>query len=142
MDNLASWKGVVSSLLMKASADTTPESRRVCSQRDRRESPRSVTDRRYTGGSIARVEMRPHVRVVQRTGATSLLVSWSDSTRCCYLDQTWTAASARASGFCALSGQPIRRGDAVFKPSCKRKNRPGNYHEMILATQIPSDQAA
>ncbi|WP_408443439.1 DUF3331 domain-containing protein [Paraburkholderia caffeinilytica] len=94
------------------------------------------------GKSALSSPSRPRVRILQleRTSPTSLMVSWSDSTQCCYLDQAWVAVSARQSGYCALTGNAIRRGDAVFKPRCKGKRRPANYQEMILAREIVHDK--
>lgn len=40
-------------------------------------------------------------------------------------------ARARISGFCAMSGQPIRPGDAVYKPN--PRPAPVNGDAMILA---------
>ena len=62
---------------------------------------------------------RPHapmVTVIERPSPTLAIVSWRDATHCRYGEQIWTAASARSSGTCSLTGRPIARGEAIFRP--------------------------
>ncbi|MGF6902396.1 DUF3331 domain-containing protein [Paraburkholderia sp. GAS348] len=66
----------------------------------------------------------------------SVLISWCDPTMCHYVDQVWSRAAARNCGYCALTGQRIYRGDAVFKPSSRGRLRPVNCDEMILAAAL------
>ncbi|MGF6727797.1 hypothetical protein P3T43_007189 [Paraburkholderia sp. GAS41] len=73
---------------------------------------------------------------IERQGDASALISWCDPTMCHYVDQVWSRVRARSSGYCALTGQRIERGDAVFKPRGRGRLRPVNYEEMILATAL------
>jgi len=73
---------------------------------------------------------------VERQPDSSMLVSWSDSTRCRYTDQLWVVIVSRISGYCALSGRRIRRGDQVYKPRWKAPYRPANGAEMILVAEL------
>lgn len=75
------------------------------------------------------------IRVLERNGRTSATVAWSDSTSCCYGEQQWRRYIARKAGVCALSGQSIARGDAVFRPRPVQPV-PRNFEAMILATVI------
>ncbi|MEZ2311877.1 DUF3331 domain-containing protein [Paraburkholderia sp. RCC_158] len=62
----------------------------------------------------------------EQQSENSMLVTWSDSTSCRYLDQVWIAGYARRGGCCALSGRAVRRGDLVFKPRWKGRTKPAN----------------
>ncbi|MFP3503807.1 DUF3331 domain-containing protein [Burkholderia sp. SIMBA_062] len=70
------------------------------------------------------------VRFVDRVSSTAVTIAWRDSTHCSYGDQTWHVTRARASGVCALSGRPVRTGDAVYQP--RGRPRPLNAGAMIL----------
>ncbi|CAG9185381.1 DUF3331 domain-containing protein [Cupriavidus pampae] len=81
---------------------------------------------------------RPHapmVTVIERPSPTLAIVSWRDATHCRYGEQIWTAASARSSGTCSLTGRPIARGEAIFRP---QRSRPAalNAGAMILAAAL------
>ncbi len=76
------------------------------------------------------------ITAIERQDDTSALISWCDPTMCHYVDQVWSRVTARSSGYCALTGQRIRSGDAVFKPSARGRLRPVNCEEMILAAAL------
>jgi hypothetical protein len=73
------------------------------------------------------------VRVLERNRQTSATVAWSDATSCCYGEQSWRRCVAKRAGVCALSGQAIATGDAVYRPR-RRNPAPRNIEAMILAT--------
>jgi hypothetical protein len=73
------------------------------------------------------------VRVLERNGQTSATVAWSDATSCCYGEQLWRRCIAKKAGVCALSGQAIATGDAVYRPRLVQP-APRNIEAMILAT--------
>jgi hypothetical protein len=73
------------------------------------------------------------IRVLERNGPNSATVAWSDATSCCYGEQLWRRRIAKKAGVCALSGQPIATGDAVYRPRLA-KPAPRNIEAMILAT--------
>ncbi|WP_429256640.1 DUF3331 domain-containing protein [Paraburkholderia sp. GAS334] len=50
--------------------------------------------------------------------------------------------SARSSGRCALSGKPIRGGDAIYRPRSRGRDMPSNGREMILASELARLQCA
>jgi hypothetical protein len=75
------------------------------------------------------------VSLVERQKSSTATISWRDSTRCCYGDQVWCASRARTEGVCAMSGRPIRRGDAVYKPRPYRP-APRNADAMILTSAL------
>ncbi|MDR0241704.1 MAG: DUF3331 domain-containing protein [Burkholderia sp.] len=79
---------------------------------------------------------RSAILAAERQTDSSVLVSWSDPTRCRYGEQRWISAKARARGCCALTGQPIRIGDAIYKPQWRGAKRPANCGEMILASAL------
>ena len=74
------------------------------------------------------------VTLIDRPTPSTATVAWRDSTRGCFGDQVWRMARARASGFCAMSGQAIRPGDAVYKPN--PRPTPVNADAMILASVL------
>ena len=76
------------------------------------------------------------ISAIERQDDASALISWCDPTMCHYVDQVWSRVTARTNGYCALTGQRIQRGDAVFKPRARGRLRPVNYEEMILATVL------
>ncbi len=63
----------------------------------------------------------------------TILISWSDSTLGRYQDQLWRAGFAHASSVCGLTGATVRRGDAVFRPVARVRDRPVNVSDVILA---------
>lgn len=75
------------------------------------------------------------VSLLDRPTSSTATISWSDSTRCCYGDQVWCASRARTEGVCAMSGRPIRRGDAVYRPRPCRP-APRNAAAMILTSAL------
>ncbi|MFD1554691.1 DUF3331 domain-containing protein [Paraburkholderia silviterrae] len=73
------------------------------------------------------------VKVIERQGPSGATVAWSDPTACCYGEQLWRRCVARKSGICALSGQAIARGEAVYRPRFVQP-APRNFEAMILAS--------
>ncbi|MFP3646688.1 DUF3331 domain-containing protein [Paraburkholderia sp. SIMBA_054] len=76
-----------------------------------------------------------------RTGHT-LTICWSDSRTGHYAEQVWRVGLAREDAVCALSNQPIVRGDQVYRPCRNRNQAPANWERMILASAISSDHDA
>jgi hypothetical protein len=74
------------------------------------------------------------VTLIDRPTPSTATIAWRDSTRGCFGDQVWRMARARAAGYCAMSGQAIRPGDAVYKPN--PRPAPVNGDAMILATVL------
>ncbi|WP_144149121.1 DUF3331 domain-containing protein [Paraburkholderia sp. BCC1884] len=75
------------------------------------------------------------VRVIDRPTQSTATVAWRDPTHCSYGDQVWHASRARVTGVCALSGQSIKRGDAIYKPRPCRP-APLNVGAMILGSVL------
>jgi Domain of unknown function (DUF3331) len=75
------------------------------------------------------------IRILERSGPTSALVAWSDATSCCYGEQLWRRRIARKAGVCALSGETIATGIAVYRPR-RVQPVPRNIEAMILAKVI------
>ena len=75
------------------------------------------------------------VSLIDRPTPATATISWRDSTRCCYGDQLWRSSRARTEGICAMSGRPIRPGDAVYKPRFGR-SAPRNADAMILTSAL------
>ncbi|TAM02021.1 MAG: DUF3331 domain-containing protein [Paraburkholderia sp.] len=76
------------------------------------------------------------ITLIRRHDSDCITVCWSDATYGRYSDQLWRVCTARRSSVCALTGEKIRRGDAVFRPSPNRRHRPANADAMILASKI------
>ncbi|MFC0398749.1 DUF3331 domain-containing protein [Paraburkholderia rhizosphaerae] len=77
------------------------------------------------------------IRRIERQTGSTILVSWSDPTLGRYQDQAWRAGFARKPGVCGLTGMPVRRGDAVYRPVVRGGVRPLNALDMILAETLP-----
>jgi hypothetical protein len=75
---------------------------------------------------------RSKITAIERLDEVSALVSWCDPTMCHYVDQVWTRVIARGCGYCALTGERIQKGDAIFRPRGRGQHRPVNCNEMIL----------
>ncbi|WP_394365057.1 DUF3331 domain-containing protein [Paraburkholderia kirstenboschensis] len=75
------------------------------------------------------------VRLLECPSDRTVLIEWSSPTGCRYGEQLWTRAIATSAGVCALSGKPVTRGDAVFRPR-RPLNSGGNALAIILATEI------
>ncbi|WGY73548.1 DUF3331 domain-containing protein [Burkholderia cepacia] len=86
--------------------------------------------------SSAGVRRRCAIIAAERQTDSSVLVSWSDPTRCRYDEQRWISAKSRALGRCALTGMTIHTGDAIYKPQWRGSKRPANYWEVILASEM------
>ncbi|CAG9258585.1 uncharacterized protein DUF3331 [Paraburkholderia unamae] len=100
--------------------------------------PPASKPRRKVPGDDVTVRRLSHavVTVVERVTDRSILLNWCDPTSCHYSDQLWTKRSARRSGHCALTGESIARGDAVYAPYTRVSNPPANEQAMILASSV------
>lgn len=74
------------------------------------------------------------VYILERTSASSAIVSWHDPTRCNYEFQLWHRLNSRRTGVCAISGIAIKKGDSVYQPG--KRTMPLNASAMILSSQI------
>ncbi|EUC12373.1 DUF3331 domain-containing protein [Paraburkholderia hospita] len=81
------------------------------------------------------------IKVLERHGQTVATVAWADSTACCYGEQLWRRCVARRDGICALSGQVIAKGDAVYCPRLVQPV-PRNIQAMILASALEAIPSA
>ncbi|MGY6163956.1 DUF3331 domain-containing protein [Paraburkholderia strydomiana] len=76
----------------------------------------------------------PVVIVLERPTPSTAVIDCSDSTSCCYRHQTWRTVRARTHGVCAISGQPITRGDLIYVPAKRSDVR--NGQAMILSSIV------
>jgi hypothetical protein len=74
------------------------------------------------------------VHILETSARNKILVSWRESGLCNYTEQTWHLHRAKKTGYCALSGQPVQRGDEVYQPIGK----PVNHDTYILADIVKS----
>ncbi|MFT4439199.1 DUF3331 domain-containing protein [Caballeronia sp. 15715] len=81
------------------------------------------------------------VTVLDKPTRTTATVAWFDSTSCHYGDQSWSLRVARSNGVCALTGDPVRKGDRVYQPR-KSVHRPLNANEMILSSVIGFERSS
>jgi hypothetical protein len=80
------------------------------------------------------------VKVLEKPTNTTATVAWFDSTACHYGDQSWLLRVARSNGICALTGEPVRKGDRVYQPR-KSGHRPCNANEMILSSVLSLEES-
>jgi hypothetical protein len=76
------------------------------------------------------------VTFVERFSAKSVSITWRDSTAANYCEQLWIRRIARSQGVCAITGNSIVRGDAVYGPAGRTAARPANAAQMVLAEAI------
>jgi hypothetical protein len=116
--DLAPWSSIIQSLTGDIHQPDIPSHAPV----DRRRLKRAARQNGHEGFSDAVC-----VAVLERTSASSALVSWRDPTRCSYGFQMWHRS---------LSGSEIHRGDSVYQP--RTRPRPLNASAMILSAHIES----
>ncbi|MDR5804948.1 DUF3331 domain-containing protein [Caballeronia sp. LZ001] len=75
------------------------------------------------------------IALLDRISPRTATVSWSDPQGCKYGEQVWRLATARRTGVCALCGQRITAGDAIYRPA-KTKPPPANAAAMMLAIAV------
>jgi hypothetical protein len=97
-------------------------------ERDRQHTPAS-----YRGGADDVLS----VSIVEKLSSKTLSVSWSDPCAGRYSEQVWRLGRARFDARCAITGRPIRRGEAVFRPLAKESDHPARRSHVILATSVP-----
>ncbi|MGF6758078.1 hypothetical protein P3T16_005499 [Paraburkholderia sp. GAS42] len=61
-------------------------------------------------------------------------MDWADATLGHYGEQLWSLGVARRKAICALSGEPIKRGDSIYRPRHMGGKAPSNATAMILAS--------
>ncbi|OXI92553.1 hypothetical protein CFB41_36205 [Burkholderia sp. AU33803] len=89
--------------------------------------------RKMTSGDRSRCSAT--IDFLDQPTASTVVLSWRDSTGGHYGYQNWHKGFARRPGLCAMSGMPINPGDEIFRPSA-RNGRPTNGSAMILAIHI------
>ncbi|SAK85513.1 hypothetical protein AWB77_04497 [Caballeronia fortuita] len=77
------------------------------------------------------------IHVVDRPTDQTVIIYWSDASRCVYKDQLWRLSRAKRNGICALTNQRVAKGDSIFCPSTKG-SKPVNHDMMILSNAVPS----
>lgn len=75
------------------------------------------------------------VVLLDRISPRTATVSWSDPQGCKYGEQVWRLATAKRAGSCVLTGQPIARGEPIYRPT-KADPPPTNAHAMMLAAAL------
>ena len=78
----------------------------------------------------------PKVTVIERLTEATVSVSWSDSVSGRFGEQIWRAGFARHESYCVLTGTPIRRGDAIFRPWHTGIYGPPNRRHMMLTVSV------
>ncbi|WP_084162741.1 DUF3331 domain-containing protein [Paraburkholderia bannensis] len=130
LDRNAIWDSTLA-LLETISKDLKRDTERPQFTRLRRLS-QETSIKPVTPGATARIEF------IGCNPAGNLTIACRDSTAGHYGAQTWKLSRARQSGHCVLSGDRIRRGDDIYKPST-RGHFPHNADWMMLASKIPRD---
>ena len=72
------------------------------------------------------------IQILEAPAKDRLLVSWRQSGICNYTEQVWALRKAERTTRCAISGQPVRRGDRIYRPVGK----PLNFATCILANAV------
>jgi hypothetical protein len=72
------------------------------------------------------------IQILESPAKNRLLVSWRESGICNYTEQLWALRKAKRTTLCAISGQPVRLGDEIYRPVGK----PLNSATCILAGAV------
>ena len=75
------------------------------------------------------------IKIIERPTNSTIVVHWTDPGKCLYGYQLWHRARARRNGYCALSGEPVRKHDEVYRPWWSR-SEPQNSREVILQAAV------
>jgi hypothetical protein len=81
-----------------------------------------------------------YIRILERLSSTAVSVSWYDATCGHYSDQVWRRTLSRRATVCTLTGRPVKRGDAVYRPFGRRL-LPVNAGFLILACVLEGNEA-
>jgi hypothetical protein len=73
--------------------------------------------------------------LLDRISPRTATVSWSDPQGCKYGEQVWRLAAAKRPGTCALTGRPVAKGDAIYRPTTAEPP-PANADAMMLAEAL------
>ncbi|MGC2037992.1 DUF3331 domain-containing protein [Paraburkholderia caledonica] len=76
------------------------------------------------------------IRVIEVLSSSTVSVRWSDPLGGHIGEQVWCCVTARKRSSCALTGEPIGRGDRVYQPRRRGRNTPWNWDRMIHAAAI------
>ena len=95
----------------------------------------AAVEARRPANTTSRQHVSAHIRILERSSRTSVVVSWSDSTTGRYDDQIWKLGVARCGDTCALTGATIRRGDVIYRPYARGRS-PANANWSILASAL------
>ncbi|CAN7665164.1 DUF3331 domain-containing protein [Paraburkholderia sp. SIMBA_054] len=106
-----------------------------CAPKKKRRLPRKLVKTEFNPAELEAAPSR--VSVLEQLSSKSLSVYWSDPRSGHYANQVWRIGIARINAFCALSGMPICRGDAVYRPRVSPSYLPANHNRMILAAVVP-----
>lgn len=129
---ISAWEYTLD-LLARVSTDT-PGTRRhakACGARTEADANTQASERCKQVPASARIE------IVERCSDTLVTVSYRDATTGRYGEQVWRLIRARGQGICALSGNPIRRGDPVYRPYVRGRHLPANANWMVLPSFMP-----
>jgi hypothetical protein len=130
---------------VSASETKANEASQIGSEESRQPASRSGREctgrvRRSAAADRARAPAVPAesavVTFVERFSPKSVSITWRDSTAANYCEQLWIRRIARSQGVCALTGNSIVRGDAVYGPAGRTAARPANAAQMVLAEAI------
>jgi len=129
--------GVSEAKVNAASQDVAEEPRQSASRSGRECTGRvrrgAAADRARAPAAVAESAV---VTFVERFSPKSVSITWRDSTAANYCEQLWIRRIARSQGVCALTGNSIVRGDAVYGPAGRTAARPANAAQMVLAEAI------
>jgi hypothetical protein len=129
------WSQTLCLLDSLSCTEERSSSHQLASATGDRFSARRSAHRRTAAVACAAGKRDAHIRVLERPTSRTAIVTWGDPTSCHYGDQVWRVARASNDGYCALSGQQIRRGDVVYRPSHYRL-APANAGSMMLAACV------
>ena len=117
--------GVSEAKVNAASQDVAEEPRQSASRSGRECTGRvrrgAAADRARAPAAVAESAV---VTFVERFSPKSVSITWRDSTAANYCEQLWIRRIARSQGVCALTGNSIVRGDAVYGPAGRTAARP------------------
>jgi hypothetical protein len=131
------WKQTIISL-QRASRTLTDED--AANQREHELAETRACTLSPTSRSASSTPFSGCIRVLERLSSTAVSVSWYDATCGHYGEQIWRRSHSRHTTVCTLTGRPVKRGDAVYRPT-RRGLWPFNANYMILACVLEGTDA-
>ncbi|SMG60443.1 DUF3331 domain-containing protein [Paraburkholderia susongensis] len=130
------WKQTIISLQHASSSFTNAE---AVEQASVERNAKLGGTRSRTSRPASHVPFSGYIRILERLSSTTISIYWYDATCGLYTDQIWKRTYSRHKTVCTVTGRPVERGDAVYRPY-RRGTWPANANHSILACVLEASE--